>query len=124
MSTGIQIVYDGDCPFCTQYVRMTHLKQAVGKVELIDARSDHALVNEIKARGVDLNDGMLARYGGKDYFGSDCMNLLALLSNRENVMDRAISWVFAKEPIARSLYPVLKTGRNLTLRLMGRSRIN
>ncbi|WP_299832561.1 hypothetical protein [uncultured Roseobacter sp.] len=88
------------------------------------ARSDHPLVTEIKASGPDLNDGMLARYGGRDYFGSDCMNLLALLSNRESRVDRAISWIFAKEPIARRLYPFLKAGRNLTLRILGRTRIS
>ncbi|WP_299506611.1 DCC1-like thiol-disulfide oxidoreductase family protein [uncultured Roseobacter sp.] len=123
MTQGIQIVYDGDCPFCSQYVTMTRLRQAVGPVELIDARSEHPLVQEVKALNVDLNEGMLARYGGRDYFGADCMNLLALLSNRETVGGRAISWVFSNEKIARALYPLLRTGRNATLRLMGRAKI-
>lgn len=123
MTQGIQIVYDGDCPFCAQYVTMTHLRKAVGSVELIDARSQHALVQEIRAKGIDLNEGMLARYGGRDYFGADCMNLLALLSSRETVGGRAVSWVFSNKRAAHVLYPFLRTGRNAALRLMGRARI-
>lgn len=124
MSDGIQIVYDGECPFCSRYVAMTHLREAVGPVELIDARSDHPLVGEIKARGIDLNEGMLARYGGEDYFGADCMNLLSVLSNRDTFIGKTLSRAFSNRRIARLAYPFLRAGRNATLAVMGRSRIS
>ncbi|CAN0407117.1 unnamed protein product, partial [Scytosiphon promiscuus] len=33
------IVYDGECPFCSQYVKMLRIHESVGTVRLIDARS-------------------------------------------------------------------------------------
>ena len=34
------LLYDGDCPFCTNYVRMVQLRKAVGPVALLNMR-DH-----------------------------------------------------------------------------------
>ncbi len=120
---GIQILYDGQCPFCSAYVTMTHLRSAVGKVELIDARSDHPLVGEIRAASYDLDEGMLARFRGKDYFGADCVQLLSELSNREGLANRMTSAVLGRRATARVLYPVLRLGRNMTLRVLGRKPI-
>jgi len=122
MSTGIKIIYDGECPFCSRYVMMTNLRQSVGDVELINLRSGHPLVREIQATGLDLNEGMLARYGGKDYFGADCMHLLSLLSSRDTMMERTVSRIFSNEKLAHGLYPFLRFGRNLTLKLLGRKK--
>lgn len=121
--SGLQIVYDGECPFCSRYVTMARIRDAVGKVELIDARSDHPLVAEVRAKGFDLNQGMLARYQGRDYFGANCMLLMSLLSSRVGWMNRTFSRIFSHPRIVRFVYPILRLGRNTTLRLMGRSRI-
>ena len=34
------IVYDGLCIYCNNYVKMLRLKDSIGSVSLIDARSD------------------------------------------------------------------------------------
>ncbi|MCY4336924.1 MAG: DCC1-like thiol-disulfide oxidoreductase family protein [Litoreibacter sp.] len=121
--SDLKIVYDGECPFCSQYVTMTRLRESVGSVELIDARTDHPLVTDIKDRGIDLNEGMLAQYKGKEYFGADCIHFLSLLSSRSGVMNRVASVLFSKRSVARLAYPVLRAGRNLTLKLLRRSPI-
>lgn len=121
--SDLKIVYDGDCPFCSAYTRVTRLRAAVGDVEIIDARSDHPFVRDVKAMGYDLNEGMLAKYQDQLYFGADCMHLLALLSNRSGVLNKTIAVVMKQRQVARFLYPALRFGRNTTLRLMGRQRI-
>jgi predicted DCC family thiol-disulfide oxidoreductase YuxK len=35
------IVYDGECPFCTQYVKLMRLRETVGIVKPLNAREDH-----------------------------------------------------------------------------------
>ena len=35
-SSGTFIVYDGDCPFCRSYVSLMKLREAVGKVTLVE----------------------------------------------------------------------------------------
>lgn len=121
--SDLKIVYDGDCPFCSEYMRVTRLRAAVGDVEIIDARSNHPFVSDVKAMGYDLNEGMLAEYQDQIYFGADCMHLLALLSNRSGVLNKTIAAVMKQRRVARLLYPALRLGRNTTLRLMGRQRI-
>lgn len=119
----LQIVYDGECPFCSRYVTLVRLRDAVGTIELIDARKGHDLVTELKDLGYDLNQGMLARYNEVDYFGSDCINLLAMLSSRVGWVNRLNSMLFSNKKVARITYPTLRAGRNLTLLALGRQPI-
>ena len=120
---GITIVYDGDCPFCSRYVAMLRLRDAVGAVRLIDARSGDPVAAEMQAAGFDLNEGMVARIGGRTYHGSDCVHLLAMLSSDNGWLNSINARVFRSPKASAALYPVLRFGRNLTLRLLGRQRI-
>ena len=63
---------------------------------------------------------MVALYGGGIYFGAECVNLLALLSTPSSAFNRINSAVFRSRTLSRVLYPVLRCGRNLTLRMLGR----
>ena len=57
-STETVVVYDGDCPFCRSYVSLMKLREAVGKVSLVDARAGGVAVDMLNAKGFDLNEGM------------------------------------------------------------------
>jgi len=122
--SAMQIVYDGECPFCSNYVTMIRLRDAVGEVELVDARSDAPIVVELKDKGFDLNEGMVVRFEGRDYFGADAMNILSMLTSDTGAMNRLVASLFSNKRLARAAYPFLRGGRNLTLRLLGRQRIN
>ncbi len=123
MTKTLTIIYDGECPFCSRYVAMVRLRENFGVVELVDARSDHPLVAEILAEGWNFNDGMALVQEDIRYFGPDCMNRLALLSTGSGLFNRINALLFRSKGASRLLYPVLKHGRNLTLRLMGRKPI-
>ncbi|KQV79140.1 hypothetical protein ASD15_21015 [Massilia sp. Root351] len=120
---GLVIVYDGECPFCSNYVQVLALREAAGPVRLVDARSDAALAARLRRGGYDLNEGMVALYGGGVYYGADCVHLLALLSTSPGVFNRVNSAVFRSRTLSRLLYPVLRCGRNLTLKLLGRRKL-
>jgi len=38
------IVYDGECPFCRNYIRLMELRKTVGNVDLVNARTPHPAV--------------------------------------------------------------------------------
>ena len=120
---GTYIVYDGDCVFCSQYVSFLRLKRAIGPVELVNARDPHPIVAHLKSRGVDLNEEMALVLNGEIYSGPECMNRLALMSTGAGFFNAAMAKVFARPQVARALYPILRTGRNLTLRILGRKQI-
>ena len=57
------------------------------------------------------------------YHGHDCIHMLALLSTPSSAFNRLNAARFRAPRAARLLYPVLRTGRNAALRLLGRSKI-
>jgi hypothetical protein len=118
---GIQIAYDGECPFCTGYVRLLRLRQAVGHVELINARDAHPFVEEIVAAGLDLNEGMVAKYDGRLYHGHECVHLLSTLSEPDRMSSGILGGIFGSQRRARLFYPYMRAGRNLALRILGRA---
>lgn len=119
MTTGIEIFYDGECPLCRSWTGMLRLRQAVGKVVLIDARSADPRVEVLRKQGVDLNQGMAVRYGDRLLLGAEAMQLLSILSDRPGPL-RALM----KSPRRAALvYPFLRAGRGALLRLLGRKPI-
>lgn len=120
------IVYDGDCPFCSRYVRLVRLREALGSVRLEDARAgtDSPIVQEVLAKGFDLDEGMVLKLDGQYYHGADCVHMMALLSGPSGVLNRMNAALFRHRGIARFLYPFLRAGRNLTVTLRGSKKLS
>ena len=55
---------------------------------------------------------------------ADGLNLLALLSTGSGVLNRINAAVFRSTAASKLLYPALRLGRNLTLRALGRRKID
>ena len=122
-ATKAWLYYDGDCPFCSAYVKYSRFREAVGAVKLINIRDHGTKLNE-RVLGFDLDEGMLLRLGDSYYHGDDCIHMLALLSSRATPFSRLNAMVFRSPRRSRALYPILRTGRNLTLTLLGRRKFS
>jgi predicted DCC family thiol-disulfide oxidoreductase YuxK len=114
-----QLIYDGACIFCDAYVRLLALREAVGPVELIDARSGDPRLRAYESAGYDLNEGMLFEYNGTVYFGADAVNILATLSTPVSTFNRINRALLSKQLVARFFYPMFKFCRTITLKLRG-----
>ncbi len=119
----LQVVYDGDCPFCRNYVRLMALRKAVGHVELIDARTQDPTVRRLVELGYDLNEGMAAIYGGKIYYGRDSVVLLSSMAHEQGWLGRLVAVLLRDPNRAALLYPVMKVGRRVTLKILGKTLI-
>lgn len=122
-SDDLYIVYDGQCPFCANYIRLIRLREIGGGVHLVDARSSHPAKDFVLARNIDLNEGMAAILGGRIYWGDECINFLALMSTPSGAFNRLNRLIFSSPKISRALYPWLSAGRRLTLKLLNRPEI-
>lgn len=120
---GVWIVYDGECPFCSRYVAMLRLRESLGPVALVNARDGGPEVEEARAAGLDLDEGMVLKLDGRLYHGDECINRLALMSTPSGAFNRLNGAIFRSPTASRLLYPVLRTGRNTVLRLLGRRRL-
>lgn len=120
---GNYLLYDGDCPFCSRFVAYVRLSEAVGPVEMIDARTRPDLVRAHAAAGRDINQGMILSLDGETFFGGDVMHRLALLTTPSNAFNRMNAAIFRHPRLARVLYPLLRGVRNASLKLLGRQPI-
>lgn len=120
----ILLVYDKQCPACSYYCNLARIRESAGRLVLVDARDDSAIRDEITAAGLDIDQGMVLRYGGTLYYGADAIHMLALLGSNSGAFNRISHWTFKYRPVARVLYPVLRAGRNLLLKVLGRTKIN
>lgn len=117
------LIYDGECPFCTRYSRYLRLKEHVKHLELISAREDHPKVKEAIEKGYDLNEGMIFMTEDHIYHGEEALHILACLSARSGFFNQLNYWLFRYHSVAKLAYPVLRAGRNLTLKILGKSTI-
>ena len=106
----LRVVYDGDCPFCSAYARLTRLRQR-HDVELVDARRAPDLVRRLRERGYDLDEGMVVLADGETHHGEDAAAFLERESRRRPMLSSG--WI-------RRLYPWVYRLRGLALRLLGR----
>ncbi len=120
----ILLVYDKQCPFCDNYCQLVRIRESTGKLVLADAREDSAIMQEITAAGLDIDQGMVLKMSDQIYYGSDAMHALSLLSTRSGIFNRINFWVFRSPRMSGILYPVFRFFRNLFLKGMGTTKIN
>jgi predicted DCC family thiol-disulfide oxidoreductase YuxK len=122
--TGVTVIYDGDCPFCASYVSMMHLRDAVGDVDLVNAREGDPRVRAVQEAGYDLDSGMVVLWQDEVFFGDRAVHLLATLSSgKGGPLNRLQRAILSDPRRAARIYPVLAAGRRLVLRLIGRAPI-
>ncbi len=120
----ILLVYDKQCPLCDAYCRMTRIRDDVGELKIVNARDHSPIMEEITALGLDIDQGMVLKIGDQHYYGSDAIQALAMISSRSGVFNRLTYYMFRSQKAARILYPVLRSMRNVLLKLLGRTKIN
>ena len=112
-------MYDGECPFCTSYVRLHRIRESGRRVHLIDSRTPHPLVDEINERHLDLDSGVVVKLGNRLYHGPDAVNILAIPGSERSLFNRFNGVLFRRPRLAARLYPVLAACRLVTLRPLG-----
>lgn len=123
MTEKIELVYDDQCPVCRTYCTNVKLDDSSVKLELVDARKDSALMNDITARGLDIDEGMVLKVGDDLYYGSDAMHQIALRARKKGWSAWMNRLFFSTHGMAHIFYPAGKAVRNLILKLAGIEKI-
>jgi predicted DCC family thiol-disulfide oxidoreductase YuxK len=122
--TDIFLIYDKECPACTYYCETVRIRESVGNLILIDAREPSPIMDEITAAGLDTDQGMVLIVGDRMYYGVDAIHALSIMGTRSGVFNRVAYWCFRSKAVSSVLYPILRAGRNLLLKILGRTKIN
>ena len=123
-SVEIILVYDRQCPVCDAYCRMVRIDGSVGTLRLVNARSAGEIMDEITAKGLDIDEGMVLKVGNTLHYGADAIHVLSLMSSRVGVFNRLTYRMFRSKRLSTALYPLFRFFRNLLLKLLRESRIN
>jgi|SRR5688572_8778547 len=124
MAADILLVYDKQCPACDYYCNLARIRESVGRLVLVDARDGGAVMEEITAAGLDIDQGMVLKVGDTLYYGADAIHALALMGTRTGTFNKVTYWCFRSKSVSRILYPFLRACRNLLLKLLHKTRIN
>jgi len=119
----IILIYDKDCPACNYYCQIVKISETVGELVIIDARENSEVMDEITQQGLDIDQGMVLKMDDQLYYGSDAIHALALLSSRLGLFNRLNYWIFKSKTMSRLLYPILRSCRNMLLKLLRKSKI-
>jgi predicted DCC family thiol-disulfide oxidoreductase YuxK len=120
----VLLVYDRECPLCNAYCQMVRIREAVGNLRIVDARESSEVMQEITNMGLDIDQGMVLKMNDQIYYGTDAIHALALISSRSGMFNRVNYWIFRSKYISQILYPLMREGRNLLLKILGRTKIN
>lgn len=120
----IYLIYDKECPMCNFYCNLVRIKKFFGNLVLLNAREDCDQVQKITQEGLDIDQGMVLIVNGVNYYADEAINILSLLSSRSNLFNRLNYHLFKSRQFSKWLYPVLRTGRNLILKLLSKTKIN
>ncbi len=123
-SREILLVYDKECPVCDAYCRMVRIREVAGTLRLVNARDASAVMDEITARGLDIDQGMALKVDNVLYYGSDAIHELSLMSSPSGIFNRINYSIFRSSRLSRILYPAFCYLRNLLLKVLRKTKVN
>ncbi|XAT60501.1 DUF393 domain-containing protein [Rhodobacteraceae bacterium Araon29] len=118
------IVYDGDCPFCSAYIKLIKLQKSFSNIHLLNAREGGALIEEISRIPLDLDSGIVLKINHIYFHGDESMHILSLMSSQSDLFNKVNAWVFRSPTRAKWIYPILRIGRNIALLILRRNKLN
>ena len=125
--TPVQLIYDGNCPFCVAYTSRVKRYSGVESITITDAHdtalNSKSTIQLISDQGLDLDEGIVLRINDKFYHGPLALHILSSMSGQHGWFNRLNKAIFGSALVARIIYPVLKAIRNLTLAILGKPRI-
>ena len=119
----LSIFYDGECPFCSRYVRYYRLNDGSMDISLTNIRNEPNKIAEFDAMGFNVDEGMIILVNNETYHGVEAVHILALLSTHSGLFNKCNRWIFSHHLLAALLYPVMVSGRNFFLFMLGIKKI-
>jgi len=125
MKDEVWIVYDGECPICSNVAKAYKIKEAVGILHTLDARENknHPLMQEINSLNLDIDKGMVIKFQNTCYHGVDAIHIMALLGTNSGLFNKINSTIFQSKILAKIFYPLLRCLRNFLLWCKGVKKI-
>jgi len=113
MNNILKIYYDGECPFCKNYIILQNLKYYFKKIEIKNARDCMDEMRLFMQKGYNIDDGMILLYDNKIYYGYEVIQFLSFYTKEQNFLFKIWYEIFRINFVAKNLYFILKNLRKL-----------
>lgn len=123
-NNSVKVIYDGECPFCSNFVYLSNLKRLGYKVTLISAREeDNETVRKL-SKGFDLDNGMIVVVGSDILYGANAARFLTTGFNTSNPLALIYYILLKNKTVSKIIYPLLVRARKIYFRITGKRLIN
>lgn len=113
----IRVYYDKECPFCEKYSKYIELKKLCD-IELIDARTNKSLLNNLKEEGFDINDGVILELDSQIFQGFEAVQKIDSLLEKNDLKSKFFSFLINLNIFEKIIYPFFKFLRKIVLLLL------
>ena len=122
---GVWFVYDGECPLCNKAAHALRIRQALGALHLLDARTNpaHPLIVAINERQLDLDEGMVIYHAGAFHHGERALHFMAVHGGKKGFFNQVNRLFFQSDMLSKFFYPPMRSLRNLLLLFRGKKPI-
>lgn len=118
------VLMDGDCVYCSRFSDLIAARNNLGSLQILNLRDRPDLVEAMRRDGLEPNQGMLFKRGDKFHYGPRAVSELARATEGDGVVRWAVRQVLRSPPVAAVLYPAMRAGRAVTLRVRGKRMID
>ena len=124
MNKLIKIIYDGECPFCKDFVKLQDLKKKGYDLNLINARDkNNPLIIELK-KNYNLDEGMIVIKDQEILYGDEAAAFVLGSYDGKKIRGKIYSAILKNSSFAKISYPILTFLRKLFLKLINKKLIN
>lgn len=122
---SIWFVYDGECPICKLGATLFKVRQSVGQLHTVDARTqhDHPVLQEVNAAKLNLDQGMVIKYLERLYQGEDALNVMANIGANDGLFNKLNRSLFRSRSMSKLCYPLMLLARTAALTVKGVEKI-
>lgn len=115
------LLYDGECPACHSYIAIAQLHELWLGLRIINTREAPEIVRELRAKGFEINEGIVLHLCGNTYFGAEATRIIGTAGRKHGGPRALMLRAVGDAPWSRWLYPWLNRGRQLLLAALGRT---
>ena len=121
----IDIVYDGECPFCSDFVKISNLWKKFPNLRLCSAREGtHPSVKLVIDKGYDLDDGMAVVLDDAILYSIEAARFISKHSQPNTLRMWGYRGLLMSPKFGALIYGFLVHLRRLYFRLRGKKLIN
>ena len=115
----LTLLYDGGCPFCSNFAARSELSSGVHGLQIVDGRADHIQRQQLREQGFPLAKGAVLIEGKKIWHGSAAIAELCRRMEPSDQLLGLLQGVFRDDARSKILYPALLLARRVALNIRG-----